>query len=229
MLCREAILIKRHSTGAFVMPLCCRSWGCDYCRPDRKRTVVRQAARGKPNTLITITCDPALYQTKENRARELVIAWRDFVRHAKTEYGYDSIPYFAVFEATQKGEPHLHILCRVKWIPQKDLSDYMSSKMGAPVCDIRRCNSSRSAARYVSKYIGKKPGKFGTCKRYWQTKDYAEPSDHEPHAHTRVIGTWRIEEQSLHDCLIHAAIRGKYVTWTGNLYSIQHEHPKQLE
>lgn len=127
---------------------------------------------GKPNTFITLTVNPATNLDPAHRARALARAWPKVVKAAKKKYGYKSIPYICVFEATQKGEPHLHILCRVKWIDQHWLSDQMRRLIGAFMVDIRRVRSTDQAAHYISKYVGKEPGHFNSCKRYWRTQDY---------------------------------------------------------
>lgn len=180
LLCNERPLVKEIPNGVAIRILKCRSWNCDYCRKSRKRHVIKDAVAGDPNTLITITCRNDGSWGEEFAAKELVIAWRKFVRFAKKKYNYESIPYFAVFEATKAGFPHLHILCRVPWIPFDDLSLFMDLEIGSPSVDIRRCRHRTKAAKYVAKYLGKAPGKFGTCKRYWQTRDYSDPPPPEP-------------------------------------------------
>jgi hypothetical protein len=179
MLCRECSIVNETFDTLRANPLLCRSWSCDYCRPARKRTVCREAAAGNPVIFVTLTVNPRWGDGPDHRAQELVRGWREFVKAAKHYHGYDSIPYYVVFEATKKGEPHLHILCRVPWIDQKLLSTFMDFWMKAPIVYIVRCTSNRNAARYVSKYIGKEPGKFGTCKRYWQTQNYQLPDEDE--------------------------------------------------
>ncbi len=87
-------------------------------------------------------------------------------------YGYRKLAYFCVFEATKNGEPHLHILARVGWISQKWLSDKMKKLINAPVVDIRRVKNKKKLAYYVSKYCGKEPHRFTTCKRYWTTQNW---------------------------------------------------------
>ncbi len=77
-----------------------------------------------------------------------------------------------MFEATKRGEPHLHILCRVKWIDQRWLSQQMRGLTGAPIVDIRQVKSQSQVAHYIAKYIGKEPHRFATCKRYWCTRSY---------------------------------------------------------
>lgn len=84
------------------------------------------------------------------------------------------LPYLAVVEATKRGEPHLHILSRLRWVDQKWLSRQASKLLGAPVVDVRRCTSRSSVALYVAKYIGKAPHRFATVKRYWSTRSWEQ-------------------------------------------------------
>jgi hypothetical protein len=150
----------------------CKSWGCDECQPRRKAQLIALAKSGKPDTFITLTVNPGTLLDPARRARALARAWPKVVKAAKKKYGYKSIPYLCVFEATKKGEPHLHILCRVKWIDQGWLSNQMDRLIGAKIVDIRRVRSTGQAAHYISKYVGKEPGHFNSCKRYWRTQDY---------------------------------------------------------
>lgn len=69
----------------------------------------------------------------------------------------------AVFEMTFNSEskrwhPHLHILSRGLYLPQKKLSAAWSRcSRGAKIVDIRKVRSGSEAASYVSKYLGKNP------------------------------------------------------------------------
>jgi len=202
MLCDEFSLVKPHERGFYALPLLCKRWTCDTCRIIRKRRLVAQAIAGKPDTFITLTVNPAQGKGPTDRAEQLARAWRVVVARAKRHYGYDHIPYFVVFEATQQGEPHLHILCRVKWIDQKWLSTQMADIMKSPIVDIRRVRSKKQCASYIAKYIGKSPGKFGTCKRYWQTKGWSAPlKDYKEELDT-LPGKWQIVKvscRSLHE------------------------------
>jgi len=102
----------------------------------------------------------------------LTDAWRVIVRRAKAKYKYKALPYLCVFEATKAGEPHLHILARVKWISHKWMSKEMKKLINAPIVHIEEVKSEDDLARYLSKYIGKDPHRFATCKRYWSTQDW---------------------------------------------------------
>lgn len=181
MLCSERSLVNRGVHTIRAVTLRCRSWGCDICNPIRKAQLVALAKRGRPTTFITLTVHAKPGETPASRARQLADAWRTVVRRAKSKYGYSSIPYMCVFEATKAGEPHLHILCRVKWISQKWLSAQMAALIGAPIVDIRQVKDVKKLANYVSKYIGKDPHRFGFCKRYWCTRSYKfEDGETEP-------------------------------------------------
>ncbi len=154
------------------MTLRCKSWGCDLCQPRRKAQLIALAKSGKPDNFITLTVNPETNLDPARRARALARAWPIVVKRAKKKYGYKSIPYLCVFEATKAGEPHLHILCRVRWIDQAWLSDQMRELINAPIVWIKRIRSTDQMAHYVSKYVGKEPGHFPSCKRYWRTQDY---------------------------------------------------------
>ena len=171
-LCSTTSSVNRGVRCVRIVTLRCKSWGCDECQPRRKKQLIALAKSGKPNTFITLTVNPKTNLDPASRARSLARAWPKVVKAAKRKYGYASIPYLVVFEATKKGEPHLHILCRVKWIDQRWLSDQMRRLINAPICDIRRVRSTDQAAYYISKYIGKEPGHFQGSKRYWRTQDY---------------------------------------------------------
>ena len=175
MLCTDLTLVNVQPDQVRVMPLKCRCWSCDLCQPMRKAQLVAQALNGQPNTFITLTSNPRVGKSPEFRARLLVKAWRKIRRAARKKYGYKSLPFMAVFEATKTGEPHLHILAYVKWIDQSWLSSQMKQHTNAPIVDIRRIQDQGRAAHYVTKYIGKEPHHFKGTKRYWTSLDWQVP------------------------------------------------------
>jgi hypothetical protein len=82
------------------------------------------------------------------------------------------LPFIAVIEKHKSGWPHLHILLRYPWIHQQWLSKEMNSLVQSPIQDIRRIDNKGRIAGYVAKYIAEDPHKFGSAKRYWQSRDY---------------------------------------------------------
>ena len=179
----------------------CRSWGCEFCRPRRHAQLVALAQSGQPGAFITLTSGPETGRSPVEAARALVLAWRKVRREAMRVYGLDRLPFLAVFEATKAGRPHLHILARVRWLDQAWLSKRMAFHARAPIVDIRRVNTPRQVANYVAKYIGKAPHRFGTCKRYWASRDYELPREDGGGRRRRLEGTWSVHFGRLADLL----------------------------
>lgn len=177
--CTDLTLVKVESDQITITPLRCRCWSCDQCQPMRQAQLVTAGMAGHPNMFLTLTVRPAAGVSPERHARSLVKAWRTVRRRAMTKYRYDRLPFMAVFEATKKGLPHLHILARCKWLDQAWLSDQMRKLINAPIVDVRRVDNPDRSVRYVAKYVGKEPHHFGTTKRYWTSQDWLVPSDDE--------------------------------------------------
>jgi hypothetical protein len=165
-------LYKHEPGGTRAITLWCRAWTCTDCAPYRVGSLKRMAMAGKPTTFITLTVNPAHGQSPEQRAAELSNAWKIVVKRARRRWTKAPIEYLCVFEETKKGEPHLHILARAPYIPQKWLSEAMDELIHAPIVDIRAVGRVENAARYVAKYVGKGPKPFAALKRYWSSKGY---------------------------------------------------------
>lgn len=177
MLCGDWTLVKQIGQKLFAEPLKCRCWHCDHCRPYRVNQLKALARDGFPDTFLTLTVNPQTGDNPDDRARALAQAWRKLRQRAMRRYKYKSLPFLAVFEKTKAGEPHLHILLRVKWLDQKWLSKQMAILIGAPIVDIRRVTGQKGAARYIAKYLGKDPHSFEGCKRYWRSQDWADAAE----------------------------------------------------
>lgn len=177
MLCGEASLVNTLGDCCKAITLYCRSWGCEHCRPKRHAQLRELAANGAPDKFITLTLRNDGSIAKDAAARKLADCWRLIVKRAQRKFGIKHIPYLAVYEAHKSGFPHLHILARSKYIPQKWLSEQMIELTGSHRQDIRAVKGKRMVASYISKYVGKAPGKFGKQKRYWHTKDWDILSD----------------------------------------------------
>lgn len=173
MLCREMSLVASGDGWGLAMPLKCRAWSCDFCAPERRAALVRFARSGEPNRFLTLTIRPDGKSTPAALARELARAWRLVVKRASRQLGIGKLEYLAVFERTKQGWPHLHILLRSGYLPQRWLSEQMRELVNSPIVWIEAITDTRKAAKYIAKYIGKDPHRFGKCKRYWSTRNYA--------------------------------------------------------
>lgn len=86
MLCAQFILRKRDVIPEEVRPLPCRSWGCDYCAPQRRRQLMAEAASGEPNKLLTLTVNVAVGDSPSHRRDILHAAWRNLVKRINRQF-----------------------------------------------------------------------------------------------------------------------------------------------
>ena len=215
MLCSEYTLVKSKRSVVIATPLYCRSWGCDTCQPRRKRALKHDIMAGNPDTFITLTVNPNFGDSPLERRRALSDAWAVVVARIKRRYRLTALAYFVVVEATKSGEPHLHILLRAKWIDQAWLSRQMDAIMSSPIVDVRRIRSKLMAARYIAKYVGKQPGKFGTSKRYWQSRSYLTQEQRDLSIAERAKWTYEIVESSLFEYLSLHVNPFRIYAWDG--------------
>ncbi len=153
----------------------CRSWPCDECRPGRTKRLVFEAKSGQPNLFITLTTRRRPGGSPAAAARSLANAWRQVRREYVRVHGQGSLAFLSVFEETQHGWPHLHIVARGKWVDQRWLSKRMGALINAPIVWVKAIKGLGQIAAYISKYIAKNPHRFAGTKRYWRSLDYLLP------------------------------------------------------
>lgn len=196
--------------------LFCRAWSCPDCMPRRLRALKHVAAEGNPTTFITLTVNPQRGETPEARARELTDAWRVVVKRARRKFRKAPLEFLAVFEETNRGEPHLHILCRAPYIPQSWLSAQMTELIEAPIVDIRSVHGKKGVARYVAKYVAKGPKSFGALKRYWMSGRY-DLRPERPVKEKSIYGSpWNIRQVPLWLIAQHFEQQGDVIEWDGD-------------
>ncbi len=197
-LCRTMSLVNGDSDFGLVSALKCKCWDCGQCQVERRKQLIAQACSGVPTMFVTLTSRPRNDLAPDEQCTLLARAWRLIVKRAKRKYNYAHLPYFAVVEATKAGQPHLHILVRAQWIDQRWLSDQMREITGDYIVDVRRIVRPKEVVHYVAKYIGKAPHKFGSSKRYWQSRDYQLVRVEEtPGATFADAGRWRVVDSPL--------------------------------
>ena len=69
MYCTEASLIQQHEFHTIIKPLYCNCWTCEICKPRRRARLMREAADGAPNRLITLTVRAQDDNSQDRRAR----------------------------------------------------------------------------------------------------------------------------------------------------------------
>ena len=214
MLCSEWCLVKRTNPGLTVIPLRCKCWTCEECRPRRAAKLIHEAQAGKPDLFVTLTSPYKPGRCPHMAARALVKAWRTVRREYVREHGKGSLPFLCVFEATKNGWPHIHIVARCKWLSQKWLSKRMGELIGAPIVDVRRIKRSKDVAKYVAKYIGKNTERFEGVKRYWRSLDYLLRDDDPREMFDEGDGPWeKVEAHWLE--MAHELEKGGFVVKIG--------------
>ena len=186
MFCSEWALVKRSHPETTIIPLRCRCWSCDICRPGRAKRLIEEAKAGRPNKHIVLTSRRRPGGNPHRAAQALSKAWRQVRREYIKEHGKGSLAFLAVFEATKQGWPHIHIVARCKWLDQDWLSKRMGKIIGSPVVWVEAIDGPAEVAKYIAKYIGKDPHRFFGVKRYWRSLDYLFPV-------TDADDAWRVQ------------------------------------
>jgi len=172
MLCSEASLVNHGLQAIRAITLRCRCWSCDNCLPMRKARLVKDVVAGQPNKFMTLTTRAVEGGDPVAEAQRQTVWFAQYIRLIKKRYPGIDIAYFVVREATQQGWPHMHVALRAPFIARKWLSETWETLTGAWNVDIKAIYQSGDAARYLAKYIGKNPHRFGTTKRYWHSRNW---------------------------------------------------------
>jgi hypothetical protein len=111
-----------------------------------------------------------MLQTEEGNEYQEIIPFQ--ITKATKAKRIRKIHYMAFVEETEAGEPHLHIMLRTVFIPQRWLSQQMDDLLSSPIIWIEKIKGVRSAIAYVTKYVTKAPAQFGKSRRYWLSRHY---------------------------------------------------------
>ena len=174
--CGEATLTRSDHQLQEVASHTCGSWDCETCRPSLRRKLVYRLASGHPNKLLTLTLQPGQGETPDQMADRLVHAFQKLIKRIRRLHGHKALEYGYVIEPHASGFPHMHNVMRSNYVPHQWLCDVWEEMTGSKVVDIRAITAEEATARYLTKYLGKNPTKFGTHRRYGFSRGY-EPAD----------------------------------------------------
>lgn len=193
MLCGELTLTTLSDDRVVSKAWRCKTWRCPHCRPMLTRKVIARALDGRPTTLLTLTTSPTVEPDPHRAAEMLYRAWRRLIRTLRKQYPEHNIQYMVIWEATKRGHPHIHVLLRAPYIPQKMISDFMNREIGAPVVDIRRIRSKKHVANYVAKYLAKAPYAFVGRQRFHTSRRWRlTPDPWKTDPSRRMPGQWHL-------------------------------------
>ena len=216
MLCSEWSLVNRQINRITVVPLRCKCWHCSECRPLRTWQLLQEAKQGRPDLFITLTWRTRADVSPGQAAVLLAHAWRSVRAKYLRAHGPKSLPFLAVFEKTKKGQPHIHIVARCKWLDQAWLLKQLDEQIQSPNVWIERVHGKSKVAAYVTKYISKNPERFEGVKRYWRSTDYLFPPDPEDQPVRDRAPCWEIHQLDWKACARAFALGDLWIRWGKN-------------
>lgn len=213
MRCEHSTLAVASASEIVIRRWRCKRWRCENCSPRLRRRLRALAAAGEPERLLTLTCRPSAFPNPDAAAAAIHAAWAVIRREVRRRRPQPRLEYLAVWERTRNGWPHLHILMRGPYIPQRWVSSLMNQRANSPIVDIRRISTPREAASYVAKYVSKDPEPFGFRHRYLRSRDW--PARDPSRWRTRKLepGAVILLARGIPEELVLALVRAGVTSW----------------
>ncbi len=152
MSCGNRSLVGVDGMQAGIYPLRCNGWTCADCGRRKVRRVMAQIGAGLRlgrTRFLTLT-SPGGEDAATSWA-ELPARWKRF--HQRLVRRYGPFEYLAVTEVQHRGNPHLHIVYRGQYMPQRVLGGMARESGFGRVTDIR--DGHPGLVRYLAKYLTK--------------------------------------------------------------------------
>jgi hypothetical protein len=132
----------------------------------RAREFAALVGLGEPERMMTLTSRRHPSIDRDEATDHLMRSYHSLVKWIRRHYGKYGFEYLWVLELTEEDWPHLHIVFRGDFIPQRLLSKWWERLHGAPIVDIRKVWTGAGAGRYMAKYLGKDLTRIGKHRRY---------------------------------------------------------------
>ncbi len=175
MFCGDASLVNHGESKIRVMILRCRCWSCDMCLPLRRGGLIRDVVDGEPTKFLTLSTRWTAGGDPVTEAQRQTLWLAALFRRMRKAWPSKDFAYYVVREGTKRDWPHLHIAMRNIYVSSGWISRTWQEITGSDNIKIKRIYGSKGAAKYLAKYIGKNPMRFGTTKRYWSSKNWLDP------------------------------------------------------
>ncbi len=165
--CERAFVLRNTLNNRVRLTLeTCGSRHCPKCGRKYRSTIADRISntigRVRPNVwrFITLT----LGHSDKSLSDQLDHLQNSFRRLRQTSLWQSTqLKGYGIMEVTfnhssERWHPHLHILSRGNYLPQRSLTaQWLKCSGGSSITDIRKVSSSPRAAQYVAKYLGKLP------------------------------------------------------------------------
>lgn len=163
----DAWIQKSQSTGKVrCVAKCCKLRWCPACRRSLNRHVqtwIEQLVNDNPADqwrfiTLTLKSSNAPLATQLANLRKSFRKLRQRTFWKKSVNGGVAILELTCNESTGQWHPHYHVLCRGRWMDQRQLSmQWLSITKTSKIVDIRFVKQRTKAAAYVAKYLAKLP------------------------------------------------------------------------
>lgn len=150
----------------------CKNWDCDRCAPYRKRMLCDALAAGSPTAMLTLSVSSNDGRTIEQRAKWLVRCKQVLTKRIRRQYALERLPHAWVLEPQKSGNPHLHVLLRTRYLPHAWLRANWRDISGGTGCHIEKIDSGVASARYIAKYLNKRPLRLRGTRPYFMSRGW---------------------------------------------------------
>lgn len=154
----------------------CKSWQCPKCKELNAKRLRQRLAQIQPNRFLTLTCNPSQFSTPSQAFRHLSISVNRLFKRLRRLYPRTSFAYFGIWELSQSGWPHCHLLLDSPYLPQALVSSLWNELTGAPIIDIRVIRGQKAARNYVLKYVTKDLYAPPNMHRYRSSRGFLPPA-----------------------------------------------------
>ncbi len=139
-----------------IIPMRCKSWDCPHCGPRKRLEWIHKFMNANPDREITLTCPKDKWPDPQDAAWHMKKAFVKLVQRIRRKYG--PFEYGLVWELTKAGTPHLHILSRGSYIPQKWLKLQWQDLGIGFIIHISSVKNAGLHAAHLCKYLAKDTG-----------------------------------------------------------------------
>lgn len=150
--CASGVVLYLNSDARSLVavPTYCHRWDCPTCGKARAGRAQAIAASGKPERMITLTTRPRKGLSLDGAVRWIRGRWTVLLKHLRREF--PRIEYMAFVEMHKSGWPHMHILTRGCYIPQRLLSRWWQDLTGSHRVHIEAYANTWKAIHEATKY-----------------------------------------------------------------------------
>ncbi len=191
------LLLDLKNLELVVVPSLCHRWDCPVCGPIRMRKAKAMAIAGNPERILTLTTRPKDGWTTEASVRWFRRRWQRLL--AWLRKNFKGFEYMAFVELHKSGWPHMHILTRGEYVPQRMLAEKWLKLTGSYMVSIQAMRRGWKGVHECTKYCLKTARQLHdqaptlpvyTKSKKWLPDDWDDDKDEErqltPYAYGRM-------------------------------------------